>query len=110
MLATEPGIDHFASNIRYYLAKKQMEGLFLKWMTVPATTKLIQKLIEDIQKPEGTTVTFFLSIPVERSKSALSTQAASYSNISYSFSQKSAAKSKHSATISFSHRFQFKKS
>ena len=53
MLAVESGVENLATNVRYQLAKKQMEGLFLKWMAIPNTSNLIQQLILDVQKTDG---------------------------------------------------------
>jgi len=43
----------FGQNIRYHLAKKQMESLFLKWISEPSTFKLVSQLITDVKKNEG---------------------------------------------------------
>jgi len=59
MIATEPNMEHFSTNIRYHLAKKQMEGLFLKWVSQPNTTELIQKLIIDVQKSPSQIIVLF---------------------------------------------------
>ncbi len=59
--AVEPGPDNFSTNVRYYLAKKQMEGLFMKWVAQTGTAGLIQKLIADVQHRDATIVTFRLT-------------------------------------------------
>lgn len=56
MIAVEPEANLVSSNIRYALAKKQMEGLFVKWLSLQSTTKLVQQLIIEVQKPNGTIV------------------------------------------------------
>lgn len=40
-----------ASNVRYQLAKNQIENLFLKWVSGPQANKLINQLISEINKP-----------------------------------------------------------
>ena len=47
-----------AGNIRFYLAKKQMEGLFAQWLAQEQTTKLVFRLLSDVQKKDGAIVRF----------------------------------------------------
>jgi len=44
-------LPQYKESIRYELAKKSLEVNFLKWLTNPNTTQLIQKLIAETKKP-----------------------------------------------------------
>lgn len=41
----------FATNIRYNLAKQQLDQLFLKWISQSTTTTLLQSLIGQTKNP-----------------------------------------------------------
>ena len=40
-----------ATNVRYQLAKTQIDNLFLKWISQPSTKNLVNQLISEINKP-----------------------------------------------------------
>jgi hypothetical protein len=40
-----------ATNVRYQLAKTQIDSLFLKWISQPSTKNLVNQLISEINKP-----------------------------------------------------------
>lgn len=39
------------NSVRYTLANKMMDENFMKWISLPSSMNLIQKLIEDCKKP-----------------------------------------------------------
>ena len=40
-------MSQHSSNVRYQLAKKMMDDLYIKWITMPDTFQLVQDLIRD---------------------------------------------------------------
>ena len=42
---------NYSNNVRYQLAKNQIDQLFLKWLSQSQTSKLINQLISEINKP-----------------------------------------------------------
>ena len=48
-MATE-SLAQYRENVRYHLAKQKLQENFLKWLTMPSTTQLINKLVDDCQR------------------------------------------------------------
>ena len=48
-MATE-SLAPYRENVRYHLAKQKLQENFLKWLTMPSTTQLINKLVDDCQR------------------------------------------------------------
>ena len=42
---------HYREGIRYYLASKKVEEEFQRWMSIPSTIQLVNKLLEDCKRP-----------------------------------------------------------
>jgi serine/threonine-protein phosphatase 2A regulatory subunit B'' len=57
-------------NVRYDLAKKKLDENFLRWLSIPTTTHLIQKLIDECKSPN-----FSLTHPPPTFQTRLSTPA-----------------------------------
>ena len=102
MIAAESNTDHFSTNVRYDLARKQMEGLFLKWISQPTTSKLVHKLLTDVQKTDIILVYLCCIMPfIGCTESAVSCEEAKHAYIAYTCGCCAAEKSKHTTTISF---------
>lgn len=39
----------YSQNVRYQLAKSKVDDLFVKWLSIPATQKLISSLVNDLK-------------------------------------------------------------
>ena len=48
------------NSVRYTLANKMMDENFMKWISLPSSMNLIQKLIEDCKKPNISLVKLYL--------------------------------------------------
>lgn len=46
-------LSGYRSSIRYDLAKKKLDESFLRWLSLPTTTQLINKLIEESKNPNS---------------------------------------------------------
>lgn len=46
------GASQFAGNVRFQIAKSQIDQLFVKWLSLGSTDKLINSLISSINEPD----------------------------------------------------------
>lgn len=47
------GQSQFAGNVRFQIAKSQIDQLFVKWLSLGTTDKLINSLINSIHEPDS---------------------------------------------------------
>ena len=45
--------SQFAGNVRFQIAKNQIDQLFVKWLSLQTTDKLINSLIGSINEPDS---------------------------------------------------------